>query len=58
MGVLPYIQVVNELLILAESHKKTKKLDFRRKNQQILHQQTRGIKQLTQIAKFNYNYSS
>ena len=56
MGVLPYIQVVDELLFLTESHqqKRTKEVNFS-KNQQVLDQQTIEIKQLKQIAALKNN---
>ena len=55
-GVLPYKEVVNELLFLTRSHQRkgTKKV----KKQQILHQQTIEIKQVKQIGTLRYNYSS
>ena len=58
MGVLLYILVDEELLVLTEHHQRkvTKKQIF--KKQQILHQQTIEIKQLKQIATLKYNYSS
>ena len=56
--VLPYIEVVNEFLLLTQSRqrKKMKKQIF--KSQHILHQQTIEIKQLKQTATLKYNYSS
>ena len=58
-GVLPYIENVNKLLLLTQSHQRkgTKKVNFREK-QQILHQQTIEIKEVKQIATLKYDYSS
>ena len=59
MGVLPYIDVSDELSLLTQSHQKreSEKQNFKKK-QQILHQHTIEIKQVEQIAKPKYNYSS
>ena len=56
---LPYIEVVDELLLLTQSHrgKATKKSKLSKK-QQILNQQTIEIKQVKQIAPLKYSYSS
>ena len=58
MGMLPYIEVVHELLLLTQSHQRkgTKRLNFRKK-QQRLHQQTIEIKQLKQVAPLENNHS-
>ena len=58
-GVLPYIQNVNEFLLLTQSHQRkgTKKDKFSKK-QQFLQQETIEIKQVKQIAQLRYNYNS
>ena len=58
-GVLPYMEVVVELILLTQSHqvKGTEPRKFSKK-QQTLHQQTIENKQLKQKATLKNNYSS
>ena len=58
-GSFPYIEVVEEVLLLSQSHQRkgTEKAYFQKK-QQKLHQQTKEIKQVKQMATLKHNYSS
>ena len=58
-GMLPYIEFVDELLLLTQSHQRkgTKNVNYRKK-QQLLLQKTIEIKQLKQLATFKYNFIS
>ena len=53
---LPYIEIITELLLRTQSHhrKETKKVTFQKK-QQTLHQLTKEIEQKKQTATLKYN---
>ena len=57
-GVLPYIEIGNEHLLLTQTRQRKEIKKQILKSQQILHQQTTQIKQLKQTATLKYNYSS
>ena len=58
MGVLPYIVVVYEVILLTQNHQRKRKKGKKIKKQQTLKKQTVEIKQFKQIDTFKRNYSS
>ena len=57
-GVLPHIEVVDELYFSLKSSKKGHEARNFSKKQHILHQQLKNMKQLKQLARLKYNYNS
>ena len=51
-GVLPYIEVIDEVLLLTQGHQSEQKSKFSKK-QQMLHKQTIKINQVKQILHLN-----